>query len=304
MMRLGYFGCSLVSVVAMLAEPACSQERSVPLGLGCRTCMATAPGRAAESPAELPRIVPPEVAQIEIALGRLRLVRDHFKIVSRREPSSAESGERSLLVSFHHGQPALQARYKDALETWSLQLDAVAGAGWTREFTADGRPVKVVYSQRPHQPIEIEVSGTGSRPSKMSGLSLWHLMQQDPPGFASYVLPSLERLNPAWNLRQTLALTNEIERGDELTAGAIDSAMIAQCVSDLESSDRPTRVAALECLKQAGLAAHIPLEKQMQNELSVQQRETIERLLDGLDPRSADTPTRLAYWLSGDPAWR
>jgi hypothetical protein len=269
------------------------------------TCMATLPGRPAMQEAVSQRpIVPSEAAELEIALGRLRLVRDRFKIVTRHEAFTDAPGERSLQVSFHDGQPALQARYSDPLETWTLQVDATLGASWTREFTAEGRPIKVVYSQPPHRPIEIELSGATRTPVKMSGLSLWHLMQQNPRGFAAYVVPSLERLNASWDLRQTYALARQVDRTAYTTDGAIDKAAIAECVTDLESNERQTRTAALERLRQSGLAAHLPLEQLLQSELSVQQRQTLERLLDGLEPRSADTPTRLAYWLSGDPAWR
>lgn len=314
-MRLAPFQSCLVAVAAMLANQAFSQERPAPGRLGCMSCMATAPGRATPSSTspssvviELRPIVPAEFVEIEIALGRLRLVRDRFKIVSNHESFPDGQGDRSLQVSFHHGGPALSASYNDRQEIWSLQLDSVAGAHWTREYTDDGRRVKVVYSQRPHQPIEIVVSGLSAKPFRMSGLSLWHLTEENPAGFSTCVLPSLERLNAAFDLRRTLALAKEIgsktELAVELGAERLDDQTIGQCIDDLDASERETRAAALERLQQAGLVAYIPLARTLQSELSVQQRQNVERLLDRLEPRAADTPTALAYWLSGGPAWR
>lgn len=305
-MRLAYFQYGLVSVAAMLGGQTFSQERSPPRGLPCVSCMASAPGRTQTPPVAVERrpVVPSEFAEIEIALGRLRLVRDRFKIVSHHETFPDGKGDRSLQVSFHHGGPALSARYNDPQEIWSLQFDSVFGAQWTREYTDDGRPVKVVYSQRPHQPIEIEVRGMSARPFQMSGLSLWHLTQQNPAGFSTCVLPSLERLSASLNLHRGLAIAEAIRKHAKREAECLDAATVEQCVRNLDATDQETRAAALERLRQAGLGVHIPLARLLQSDLSVQQRQNIERLLDGLEPQTADTPTRLAYWLSGDPAWR
>lgn len=307
-MRLTPFGCSLVSVAALLTAPAFSQDspppRPTPPGLGCMTCTATAPGRMHQPVVERPAIVPREAAELEIALGRLRLVRDRFKIVSDHQTLDGGHANRSLQVSFHHGGPALSASYSDRQERWSLQVDSVAGAHWTREYTDEGRTLKVVYAQRPHQPIEIVVSGLSARPFKMSGLSLWHLTQQNPSGFSTCVLPSLQRLSPSLDLQRTLEQAEKIgiRGGQELDR--LEPETLEQCIIDLDSSDREVRAAALEQLQQAGLAVHIPLARLLPNQLSVQQRESLERLLDRLEPRTADTPTRVAYWLSGDSAWR
>lgn len=304
-MRLAYFQYGLVSVAAMLGGHAFSQERSAPRGVPCMSCMASAPGRP-QTPAALerPPVVPSEFAEIEIALGRLRLVRDRFKIVSNHQTFPDGQGDRSLQVSFHHGGPALSTSYSDPQEIWSLQFDSVAGAHWTREYTEDGRRMKVVYAQRPHRPIEIEVSGMSARPFQMSGLSLWHLTQQNPAGFSTCVLPSLKRLNASLDLHRGLTVAQAIGKHAKREAEGIDAATIEQCVLQLDANDQATRAAALERLRGAGLVAHIPLARLLQSDLSVQQRQTIERLLDGLEPHTADTPTRLAYWLSGDPAWR
>ena len=79
---------------------------------------------------------------------------------------------------------------------------------------------------------------------------------------------------------------------------------LAQSIAELDSTDRRVREVAKQKLRETGLAAQIPLEQLRGGPLSSQQRSTVEELLAELEPRSADTPTRLAYWLSGDPNWR
>jgi hypothetical protein len=249
--------------------------------------------------------VPREVAEVEIALGRLRIVRERFRIIRNHETFLEGAGTRSLQLSIDEGRPALRVSYSEPTEKWSLQLDETVGALWTREYRSDeGQMIKVNYVQRPHQPIAIEINGLGPEPLRMSGASLWHLTQQSPPGFTSCVLPSLERLNPTWDLCGTLATAERIADTAGIHADSSDAPSILQSVADLESSDQSDRAAALNRLRQAGLAAHIPLEQLARKPLTTQQRESVERLLRVLEPPSADTPTRLAYWLSGDPAWR
>ena len=251
-----------------------------------------------------PAIIPGDAAEIEIAYGRLRLMPRRYRIVRRQETAKEPAVSRSVQVTAVDGRPTLRARYVDQSEKWSLQFDAVLGAQWSREMTVGGRALKVDYSQRPQQPIFIAISGLGASPKQMTGATLWHLTEQNRPEFTDYILPSLARLNSSWNLPQTLAMAKQFREQSGLAADRIDQAALVQCVTDLESSDRELRTSAVEQLRVAGVTAHIPLVELSQRPLTTQQRKTVEQLLSALEPRSADTPTRLAYWLSGDPSWR
>ncbi len=118
------------------------------------------------------------------------------------------------------------------------------------------------------------------------------------------MLPALVRLNSTWDLPQALAAAKRMRGYGELGNTNADKHELAQSIAELDSTDRRVRESAKQKLRETGLAAQIPLEQLRGGPLSPQQRSTVEELLAELEPRSADTPTRLAYWLSGDPNWR
>lgn len=290
----------LASVFLMLALPAISHEIAIaqsPAVEGENS------GSGSKSAAERP-IVPSEAAEIEIVFGRLQLVPHRFRILRRQETFVDGTGWRTLQVSAVEGRPNLRACYYEESDKWSLQFDATIGAQWSRETTCNGRPLKIDYSQKPQQPVVILITGLQPKPTKISGASLWHLTEQNAPEFASFVLPALKRLNCAWDLPGTLATAKQFRLQAGLDEDQIDRPALVQCVADLESSERAVRADAVERLRIAGVTAQIPLFQMTQSQLTTQQRKTIEQLLTALEPRTADTPTRLAYWLSGDPSWR
>ncbi|MGN6133083.1 MAG: hypothetical protein ACTHOU_01240 [Aureliella sp.] len=253
-------------------------------------------------------ILPAEVAELEIAFGRMRLAPRHFRIVRSHETFDNQSSWRSLQVSVEEGRPALRMRLADACESWSLEANSRFGVHWSRELFRDGRTLKVDYSQPPRGPIVINVSGLSGRPSELRGPTLWHLTEQNAPEFEQAVVPALSRLNGQWNLHETLQRAKQVRRAAGISSG-VEPEMLAQWVADLESDQRSVRAAAAEQLRLAGVQAQLPLSQLAhsslsQGPLSIQQRKTIENLLAILEPESADTPTRLAYWLSGDPRWR
>ncbi|MCC6508932.1 MAG: hypothetical protein IT423_07485 [Pirellulaceae bacterium] len=282
-------------------------------------------------------VLPGDIAELEIALGRLRLAGDRFRIIrkhdqfgddspvaagataqsndvaaapSRVDPSVSTAdvklrpGQRSLQVSMADGRPTLRLSYSDQQEKWTLNLDATIGAEWTREWTVADRPVKVDYKQPPHQPIAIVITGAATQPQKITGCSLWHLTEQNSLEFNTYILPALVRLNPTWDLPQALASAKRLRAQCGLNELASCQRELAQLIADLESSEHGVRSAAKQKMRDLGLASQIPLEQLRRGQLSIEQRSTIDEMLAALEPRSADTPTRLAYWLSGDPNWR
>ena len=276
---------------------------------------------------QLPDVLPREAAELEIALGRLRLVPDRFRIVRRHDqfdwpnvaaeatasketnaPTStnttAKQCSRSIQVATQDGRPTVKLSYADPREKWTLTVDGMVGAEWTRELIDHNPVIKVQYTQRPHQPIAITIDGVQKQPIKLSALTLWHLTEQRSPEFEQYVLPALVRLNSAWDLPQALAAAKRMRGYGEMGHTTSAKHELAQLIAELDSADRRVREAAKQKLRETGLAAQIPLEQLRGGPLSPQQRSTVEELLAEFEPRSADTPTRLAYWLSGDPNWR
>ncbi len=128
------------------------------------------------------------------------------------------------------------------------------------------------------------------------------MTEQNSPEFSQYVLPSLVRLNSSWDLPRALAAARRMRGFSE--RGSAAKHELAQSIAELDSADRCVRESAKQKLRETGLAAQIPLQQLRGGPLSPQQRSTVDELLAELEPRSADTPTRLAYWLSGDPNWR
>lgn len=265
-----------------------------------------------------PEILPRDAAELEIALGRIRLVPDRFRIVRKHEQfdwpmpgaDTAESNPaklscaRSLQIATQDGRPTAKLSYSDPQEKWSLCVDNIVGAEWTRELLDAHPPIQVQYTQRPHQHIVIKIDGVGAKQIVLSSQTLWHLTEENSPEFQRYVLPALVRLNHAWDLPQALAAAKRMRGYAEPGQATAAKHELAQSIAELDSSDRRMREMAKQKLRDTGLAAQIPLEQLRGGPLSPQQRSTVEELLAELEPRSADTPTRLAYWLSGDPNWR
>lgn len=255
-------------------------------------------------PSTTREIVPRNVVSMEIALGRLRLGASSYKIVKKHESFEDESCHRSIQVSSVEGRPTLRAIYNDPKEKWSIQFDMNVGVQWAREYTDSGVPIRIEYSQQPRQPIVIRLSHGSEATQSISQPTLWHFIEKNDLEFSKYVLPSLLRLNPCWDLRGTLETAKRYRNRLERMGESRDIVNLTQSVADLEASDQSVRAAAIEHLRRAGLSAYIMLEQFSRGELAPQQRRVIDQLLTGLEPRSADTPTRLAYWLSGDPNWR
>lgn len=265
----------------------------------------------------MPEVLPREAAELEIALGRLRLVPDRFRIVRKHEqfectiaaegPVGASAkqivGTRSLQVSTQDGRPTVKLSYADPREKWTLSIDNIVGAEWSRELLDCSPPITVQYTQRPHQPIVVKIDGAG-RPIQLTAQTLWHMTEQKSPAFERFVLPALVRLNQAWDLPQALAAAKRMRGYNEGSHTTAAKHELAQLIAELDSTDRRVRELAKQNLRETGLAAQIPLEQLRSGPLSQQQRSTVEELLAEFEPRSADTPTRLAYWLSGDPNWR
>ncbi len=285
-----------------------------------------------------PEVLPRDAAELEIALGRIRLVPDRFRIVvkhdqfdwpaaapvapaiaesANKEPANKESASkesshkdyvkacrRSLQVATQEGRPTVKLSYADPFEKWYLTVDQLIGAEWTRELTQEGKTIKVQYTQRPHQPIAITIEGASDKPIRLSAITLWHLTEQKAPEFERYVLPALMRLNSTWDLPQALAAAKRMRSANDPAQITMAKHELAQSIAELDASDRRVREAAKQKLRDSGLAAQIPLEQLRGGPLTPQQRSTVEELLGELEPRSADTPTRLAYWLAGDLNWR
>ena len=270
---------------------------------------------------QLPDVLPREAAELEIALGRIRLVPDRFRIVRRHDQfdwptvpteattaataanstkidataatakTSAKPCSRSMQVATQDGRPTVKLSYADPREKWTLTVDGLIGAEWTRELIDRNPVIKVQYTQRPHQPIVITIDGVQKQPIKLSALTLWHLTEQKSPEFEQYVLPALVRLNSSWDLPQALAAAKRMRGYGEMGHSTSAKHELAQSIAELDSADRRVRETAKQKLRETGLAAQIPLEQLRGGPLSPQQRSTVEELLAELEPRSADTPT-------------
>ena len=98
-----------------------------------------------------------------------------------------------MQVSTQEGRPTVKLSYADPGEKWTLTVDSIVGAEWTRELIDQNPVIKIQYTQRPHQPIVITIEGVQKQPIKLSSLTLWHLTEQKSPEFEQYVLPALVR---------------------------------------------------------------------------------------------------------------
>ncbi len=101
---------------------------------------------ASRSPAKQPEVLPRDAAELEIALGRIRLVPDRFHIVRKHEQfewpgiKAPQACSRSLHVTTQDKRLTVKLSYADPQEKWSLNIDALVGAEWTRELLTTQRP--------------------------------------------------------------------------------------------------------------------------------------------------------------------
>ncbi len=161
--------------VLLLASTLVGQEPSVPV--------------TQVKPDKMATLLPAEVAEVEIALGRLRLVPDHFRIVRKHEtvatgtrqassqgaqaghsrPPAAQRPRDHLWAKIlsgirAEGRPALRLSYADSVEKWTVHIDSQIGAEWSRQYRVDGHQIQIDYVQKPYQPIVITIAEEGSQP--------------------------------------------------------------------------------------------------------------------------------------------
>lgn len=250
-----------------------------------------------------------EAGELELALGRIQLNSQHFRVMRKHE-SFDDGGERSYQVSIHEGSPTLRVVYRDQHEDWLLHCDFHEGTTWTRSFDFDSGRATVEYTQLRNRPIAITVTQDNLKDPKQgtkkwSGQSLWHMLQLHDPDFDRIVKPSLMRLNADWKLDETLAAADRILAVSSSKNSESAEVVVARCLRELESPESSRRLEAAATLRGLGLAAQIPLSRSVAGgKLTPHQRDAVNKLLDALQPQSPDTPTRLAYWLSGDPSRR
>lgn len=260
-----------------------------------------------DSAAPASSILPSEVAELEIALGRMRLVHDRFRIIRKHEQFAdgspdrqSPSIQRSLQVSISDGRPQLRFNYRDQHERWIVLVDNIVGVEWSRQVERDGQSLQVQYWQRPRAPIVIAVTPSNAETRKLSADTLWHFTQQSPPDFVQHVLPALRRLNPAWDLPALLSAAHTARQRCRATESQQSPVELTEWMLALDAEDHHARHAAERRLAESGLSVQLPLEQLARGRLSIQQRSIVEQVLGNLQPRTADTPTRLAYWMAGD----
>ena len=171
-----------------------------------------------------------------------------------------------------------------------------------REPRGDSSLPALRYTQHRGKAVVLEV-GDGDQRGQWSANSLWHLTLAEPQATRQWLFPILESLRHDWGLTET--------------ADRAAAALVEQAKSPAYA--RPEWNARLDELRSASFArrrraatelAHIGppalgyLASLDTRRFDAEQRQTIARVIDSLQPRQGDTPEWIAGWLSEDrSAW-
>ena len=244
-------------------------------------------------------------ASFRMVLGRVALDTKRYRVGQFRF-KKAEMPEdlpadtlRTLTISLERGLPNLVLYRSTPTERWLIEA---RGNGRCKiQYTNSSEAYSLTWDQPASGMIKIDLESKGEKQSH-SALSVWHLRFEEPDFCTQHLFPMLLKLEPNWNLE--LIATETEKRMEEVLQiePQISERKIQELMQEFSSNNASTRDKAHRELRALGLAILTPLMMVDMEQLELEQRLRIERLVQTMKPTTDDTPNRLAAWLAGDYA--
>ncbi|MBL8869139.1 MAG: hypothetical protein JNK90_05055 [Planctomycetaceae bacterium] len=244
-------------------------------------------------------------ASFRLVLGRIVLDTKRYKVGQFRF-KNADVGDslpadtlRTVTISLEQGQPNLVLYRSTPTERWMIEA---RGNGRCKiQYTHSEKAYSLTWDQPASGGIKVHLEQNGIKKS-FTGLSAWHLRFEDPELCSQHLFPMFLKIEPNWNL-ELIAKETEKRMEEVLQiAPLVTERKIQELMQEFSSNNASTRDKAHRELRSLGLAILTPLMSLNMQQLDLEQRLRVERLIQTMRPTTDDTPNRLAAWLSGDYA--
>lgn len=242
-------------------------------------------------------------ASFRMVLGRVALDPKRYRVGQFRFKKSDKPEDnpvdvlRTLTISLERGQPNLVLYRSTPTDRWMIEA---RGNGRCKiQYTHTQAVYGLTWDQPASGLIKIELEQSGKK-KHYTTMSLWHFRFEEPTIATQHIFPMLLKLEPNWNL-ELIAKETE-ERMEEVLQiqPQVTERQVQELMQEFSSNNASTRDRAHRELRTKGLAILTPLMMLDVNQLEMEQRLRVERLIQAMKPTTDDTPNRLAAWLAGD----
>lgn len=239
------------------------------------------------------------VLRISVLQGRITAQAQETLSLTQATTQSSDGRQETLRIQTTGG--ATTVLYVIVEQDAELTFDLQAGNEVRirrRPRNADAGP-PIDFRQPARGPMQLEV-GDGPERQVVRAPSLWHLLLVEPELSRVHLVPLVEILQPSLRLNAT---AGEIRDNLFAAADAPDLPLqdeVHRLVRQLASAEFRQRQAADRALRRLGPGIGPQLMAIDPRLLTVEQRERIRNILDGLAGPTTDTPERIAAWLVTD----
>jgi len=240
------------------------------------------------------------VVRVQFVQGRIAVSSLEVLPTTQAAAQTADGHEENLRIQTAGGGVCLHYTLTDEDRELVYDIQQGSEVRIKRRPRRDGAGVAVEYRQPPRGPVQLEIDDGQTR-LVIRGTSLWHLLLTDPQPTRTHLAPLVEILRPSTRL----ATVADDVRGSLFQAAQAPAFParddIARLIRQLDSSEFRVRQGADRALRSMGPGIGPHLTALDPRTLSLEQRERVKAILDGLAGPAADTPERIAAWLATDP---
>ena len=251
--------------------------------------------------AEPSLVVQQQWTHFEVVLGRITAF--HLRGGQSHCSSSQAPGSSRQSISVNADPAALAFRYErfDPQGSLTIEIANRAEVEIRQQTQTKDEQTSILFSQPANGTLRVKINQSGAE-HRYAARSLWHLLLAHPEVSQRHLVPILAVLRPNWRL---------VERSQQIEAElfdftegrpAISQRDVMLSVSQLDSGQFSLRQAADRQLRSFGVGILPYLSKFDAGTLSVEQRLRLKRIRADLAVPTADTPERVAAWLSNDNA--
>lgn len=240
------------------------------------------------------------VVKVQLVQGRISVAALEVLPSTQAAAQTADGREEILRMQTTPGGASINYTLTDAHAVLTFDVQQGNDVRIRRRPRGEAGGAAIDYRQLPRGPVHLEVNeGQGKR--EWRGLSLWHLLLIHGEPTRTHLTPLVEVLRPGVRVNQ---LAEDVRRALFVAAEAPALPSrddVTRLVRQLDSPEYRQRQAADRALRAMGPGIGPHLVAMEQRQLSLEQRERIKIILDGLAGPSADTPERVVAWLAADP---
>lgn len=240
------------------------------------------------------------ILKVELVQGRITITSVEVLPATQAAARTRDGREENLRIQTHGGAVSLGYQLTDDDKEISYEVQHGSELRIRQRARRDGSATTVDYQQPLRGPVQLDI-GDGPQRRTLRGASIWHLLLIEPGPTRTHLAPLVEILRPSTRL----ATVADDVRGSLFQAAlGSDLPAMEEVVRLVRLLDNPSfqkRHGADRTLRAMGPGVGAHLVAIDPATLSLEQRERVKGILDGLAGPSIDTPERVAAWLATDP---